>query len=87
MKAISPLRLIACGLAILVFSAVSAWGQSATTGALTVVVKDPGGAVIVGANVSVDNGAGTTRAGQTGADGSFTFTLLPPGTYTLTTSS
>jgi Carboxypeptidase regulatory-like domain/TonB-dependent Receptor Plug Domain/TonB dependent receptor len=87
MKAISPLRLIASALAILVFSAVSAWGQSATTGALTVQVKDPGGAVIVGANVSVDNGAGTTRAGQTGADGSFTFTLLPPGTYTLTTSA
>ena len=87
MKAISPLRLFACLLAILVFSAATTWGQSATTGALTAVVKDPGGAVIVGANVSVDNGAGTTRAGQTGADGSFTFTLLPPGIYTLTTAA
>jgi hypothetical protein len=57
------------------------WAQTSETGALTVTVKDPSGSVIPGATVTVNNGSGLTRAEKTDANGSYTFTLLPPGTY------
>jgi carboxypeptidase family protein len=56
-------------------------GQTASTGALTVTVTDPSGAAIAGATVTVTNNAGLSRTGKTGADGSYTFPLLPPGSY------
>jgi hypothetical protein len=54
--------------------------QSGGTGALTVNVNDPSGGVIVGATVKISNGAPVTRSQTTGGNGSYTFTLLPPGT-------
>ena len=51
-------------------------------GALTVTVSDPSGGVIAGATVAISNGAGRNAPRQTTAgSGSYTFTLLPPGTY------
>src|ERR1700685_3680927 len=57
------------------------WAQSASTGALTVTVRDESGAVIAGAAVTVSNAAGLTRTNITDAAGSYTFPQLPPDTY------
>jgi hypothetical protein len=55
--------------------------QSGGTGALTVTVSDSSGGMIAGANVTISNGAAVTRSQTTAANGSYTFTLLPPGIY------
>ncbi len=56
-------------------------GQTSGTGALTVTASDPSGTVIAGATVTVSNGATVTRKQITDANGSYTFSLLPPGNY------
>jgi Carboxypeptidase regulatory-like domain len=61
--------------------------QSGGTGALTVRVNDPSGAAIVGASVTITNGAAGSRSQLTVADGSYTFTLLTPGIYQVTISA
>ena len=56
--------------------------QTAGTGALTGTIKDPSGAVVPNATVtltSLDTGA--ARTSTTGADGGYKFELLPPGNY------
>ena len=56
--------------------------QTAGTGALTGTVKDPSGASVPSATItatSLDTGA--VRMDMTGADGSYRFSLLPPGNY------
>src|SRR3984893_8475042 len=56
--------------------------QSASTGALAGTVKDSSGAAIPNATVtaiSVDTGQARTTI--TGADGTYKFGLLPPGSY------
>jgi protocatechuate 3,4-dioxygenase beta subunit len=56
--------------------------QSAGTGALTGTVRDPSGASIPGATVTlVSTGTNQTRTSTTGEDGGYKFALLPPGTY------
>jgi hypothetical protein len=63
-------------------------GQSATTGALTGTVTDPSGGVIAGATVTLTNlGTGQTRTTTTGGNGSYTFSLIPPGNYSVTFSA
>ncbi|MGB9069894.1 MAG: carboxypeptidase regulatory-like domain-containing protein [Candidatus Acidiferrales bacterium] len=57
------------------------WSQTGGTGALTVTVTDPSGAVIPDASVTVTNSAGLSRSATTSANGSCTFTLLPVGDY------
>ncbi|HEX6897700.1 MAG TPA: carboxypeptidase-like regulatory domain-containing protein [Bryobacteraceae bacterium] len=69
-----------CAVSILVACGIAS-AQTAGTGALTITTIDPSGAVIVGANITLTNGAAVTRKQTTGADGSYTFGLLPPGTY------
>ncbi len=60
----------------------AAWAQSAGTAALTGTVTDPTGAVIGSANVTVINtDTNLTRTATTGGDGTYKFTLLPPGSY------
>ena len=60
------------------------WAQSASTGALTGVVTDPSGAVIGGATVTLTNiGTGQTRTATTNTNGNYTFSLIPPGTYSI----
>jgi hypothetical protein len=63
------------------FLSAASDAQSGGTGALTVTVTDPSGGVIAGANVTISNGAAVTRSQTTAANGSYTFTLLPPGVY------
>ena len=66
-----------------------AFAQGGATGAITGTVQDPSGAVVVGADVRIinqDTGA-VARALKTDANGSFTATLLPVGTYTVNVTS
>jgi len=61
--------------------------QSADTGALTGVVKDPSGSVVSGAQLTATNNAtAQVRTVISGADGVYRFTLLPPGRYKITVS-
>jgi hypothetical protein len=75
---------ITCIVALLV-CASSALAQTATTGALTGVVTDPSGAVISGANVALSSTAtGQVRTTTTDTSGAYKFSLLPPGSYSVT---
>ena len=61
--------------------------QSTVTGAISGIVTDPSGAVIVGASVNLkDNATGESFSTTSGANGGFQFTLLKPGAYTLAAS-
>jgi hypothetical protein len=62
--------------------AISAFAQA--TGSLTGTVKDPNGAVIQGANVTVKNAAtNLARTVVTNDGGNWTVTVLPVGTYSV----
>jgi hypothetical protein len=71
------------GLAIFVVAfASSLLAQSAGTGALTGTVTDPSGAVVPGVTVVlVSAETNQTRTVTTSNDGSYKFSLLPPGNY------
>jgi Carboxypeptidase regulatory-like domain len=57
-------------------------GQTAGTGALTGAITDSSGAVVPNAIVSATSlDTGQTRTATTGADGTYKFSLLPPGNY------
>ncbi len=69
---------------LLCLAVPSAWAQtSAASGAVTGVVKDQTGAVVPNATVILTAQSGANTQKITGNDGSFTFPLLPPGTYSL----
>ena len=62
--------------------------QSADTGALTGVVKDPSGAVIGGAEITAVNAAtGKSRLRISEENGSYSIPLLPPGKYKVSISA
>ncbi len=64
------------------FSFQSLIAQTPGTGALTGTVKDPSGAVIPNATVTLTSvDTGQARTTMTGADGVYHFSLLPPGNY------
>src|SRR5881296_3841842 len=65
------------------------FAQGGATGAITGTVLDPSGAVVAGAEVRIINqGTGfIARTTKTDANGSFTATLLPVGTYTVNVTS
>lgn len=71
-------------LPVLLMLALSpAWGQ-VDTGSILGTVTDATGAVIPGAQVILTNeGTGSQRSSQTQADGSFVFTPIPIGSYTV----
>ena len=69
-------------LAACVFFSVGCWAQSAATAELHVSVKDPKGAVIKDATVSVRNDAkNIDRTVKQNVEGEYQFLLLPPGQY------
>jgi hypothetical protein len=63
--------------------AAAAWGQASTS--LRGVVTDPSGAAIPGATITIVNpSTNATRTTTSSADGTYSFTEVFPGTYTLT---
>ena len=59
-----------------------------SAGTVTGVVADPNGAVVPNASVTIANPVtGYTRTVNTGSDGSFRFTDVPPNTYSLGVSA
>lgn len=77
------LSLVLCNL----FLTSCLFGQSAAVSQISGTVRDAGGLVIPGAQVSVtQTSTGLNRAVQTGADGAYTLPSLPPGPYRLTIS-
>src|SRR5580692_11276981 len=56
--------------------------QSAGTSALAGTITDPSGAAVPNVTVIItNNDTGQSRTTTTGADGTYKFTLLPPGSY------
>jgi hypothetical protein len=88
-----PVRLTGRHLIVIVFAFLlvtfcltpTAFGQTATA-TLSGTVADANGGLISGASITLLNSATSLkRQTTTNGEGSFTFPLLPPGTYTLTT--
>jgi outer membrane receptor protein involved in Fe transport len=87
-----PLCKSACALALLVFclafGAPHAAAQSTTQGAVGGVVKDPQGAVVSNASVTVKNEETNKEfAATTDSEGRFRVVQLDPGTYSVTINS
>lgn len=62
--------------------------QSAGTSALAGTVTDPSGAAIPNVTVTItSNATGQTRTSTTGPDGTYRFTLMPPGNYKVSFSA
>jgi len=62
--------------------------QSLTSGDVTGTVKDPSGAIVPNATVTVKNNeTGATQSTNTNNQGTYRFSLLNPGTYTVTAAS
>ena len=78
-------------LAVLVIAALMApclMAQSAVSGDLTGTVTDPSGAVVSGATVTLKSDAtGATRTSTSGSNGTYRFSLLSPGSYTVTVTA
>ena len=63
-------------------------GQTITTGDVAGVVRDASGAVVASATVSLRSSeSGETRSVSTGDTGSYRFTFLKPGTYTVSAAT
>ncbi len=84
-------RFITGILAVLVIAAVmvpSMMAQSTISGDLTGTVTDPSGAVVSAATVTLKSDAtGQTRTTTTSSNGTYRFTLLSPGTYTVSVTA
>jgi hypothetical protein len=53
-------------------------------GVITGTITDPSGASVPNATVTITNtGTGSTQSATTGADGSYRFSLVPPGSYVI----
>ncbi len=62
--------------------------QSAGTSALAGTVTDPSGAAIPNVAVTItSNATGQSRTSTTGSDGTYRFTLMPPGNYKVSFSA
>src|SRR5436305_1558126 len=79
----SVLRFLASGLLTSLLFVTVAFAQGSQTGGITGVVTDPQGAVVPGATVDIINEKTdkAERRASTNADGGYSATLLPPGTY------
>jgi carboxypeptidase family protein/TonB-dependent receptor-like protein len=60
-----------------------AFAQSPTTGQIAGVVKDPSGAVVSGAKVTLTNSAGAVREATTDGNGRYSFPSIEPGQHEL----
>jgi len=84
-------RFITGMLALLVIAlliAPSLMAQSLVSGDVTGTVTDPSGAVVPNASVTLKNNAnGSARTTTTTSSGAYRFSLLPPGTYTVSATA
>lgn len=79
-----PLLFLMLALALWAAMPLPAHGQSTTSGDITGVITDPSGAAIPGATITLTNvNTGAVKVASTGVNGSYRFSLLPPGTYTV----
>jgi len=78
-------RLAVSFIALLFLLPTPVSAQSIVTGAISGIITDPSGAVIVGATLNLKNNAtGEMQTTNSHADGVYQFSLLKPGTYSLT---
>ena len=70
-------------IAAALFVAVAAWAQS-DLGTITGYVKDPSGATVPGAKVTVSNQTGLQRQATSNESGRYVVTNVPPGIYSIT---
>ena len=78
-------RLAVSFIALLLLLPTLISAQSIVTGAISGTISDPSGAVIVGATLTLRNNAtGEMLTTTSSADGAYQFSLLKPGTYSLT---
>ena len=74
--------IVAAALLILA-SGAAVWSQT-VQGVITGTITDPTGAVVPNATVTITNtGTNISQSTTTGSDGSYRFSLVPPGTYTV----
>ncbi|MGH9521529.1 MAG: carboxypeptidase regulatory-like domain-containing protein, partial [Terriglobales bacterium] len=78
-RAFLALLLLICVLLMVTTAAA----QTSTTGQIAGVVKDPTGAVVPGAKLTVTSASGEVREATADAEGRYRFPLLTPGSYTL----
>jgi len=79
----SAFALVLC-FAVLFACASPIFAQTASTGALTGTVTDPSGGVVGGASVTATNvGTGQSRTTMTDSSGTYKFSLLTPGDYSV----
>jgi Carboxypeptidase regulatory-like domain/TonB dependent receptor len=70
--------------ALLVLASGGAVWSQTVQGVITGTVTDPTGAVVPNAAVTITNvGTNISQSTTTGSDGSYRFSLVPPGTYTV----
>src|SRR5882724_7289934 len=75
-------------LVALIFFLPSTLHAQIDTGSIVGVVKDPSGAVITGATVTLKNSAtGVTRVVTTNQDGGYQFAAVTPGVYSVQASA
>jgi Carboxypeptidase regulatory-like domain/TonB-dependent Receptor Plug Domain len=88
MKSFRAFLLLLAVAALIALNAPFALAQTASTGALTGTVTDPSGAVIAKAVVVLTNiDTGQSRSVTTDANGSYKFSLIPPGNYSVSFSA
>jgi len=76
------IRFFACVAFVITLSATTAFAQS-DLGRISGFIKDPTGATITDAKVSVQNKSGLQRTTTTNDSGYYTITNVPPGLYTV----
>jgi hypothetical protein len=80
--------LFAVSILLLTLMAIPATPQSLTSGDITGLVTDPSGAIVPNAKVTLKNNqTGAANATTTNAQGTYRFSLLNPGSYTVTASA
>lgn len=73
---------------LLTWQVMPAAAQSLTSGDVSGTVTDPTGAVVPNASLTLkNNDSGTAQTRTTNAQGSYRFSLLAPGTYTISVSA
>jgi hypothetical protein len=73
---------------LVAFATNAATSQSLTSGDITGIVTDPSGAAISNAEVTLNNSAtGATQTHTTNDRGSYRFSLMSPGAYTVSVSA